>query len=182
MTRPLVRPASTVRSARPRGARGRALGAALLALVLFGCGYNTGSLVSREYRSVYVPIWENHTFRRGLEFRLTELLQKEIERKTHLKLTTEGRADTKLTGEIVGFEQRVLTEDLWDRPVETQVTVAVNFRWEDQRTGQTIFRQVGLSQTGEALPGRGETPEGAAATEALQDLAEQIVEKLESSW
>jgi len=63
-----------------------------------------------------------------------------------------------------------------------QVRVAVNFRWEDQRTGQTILREVGLSQTGEALPGRGETPEGAAATEALEDLAEQIVEKLASSW
>ena len=182
MSRPLVRPASTVRTVRPRRERVRAFGGAVLALVLLGCGYNAGSLVPPEYRSVYVPIWENHTFRRGLEFRLTELVQKEVERKTHLKLTTEDRADTKLSGEIVGFEQRVLTEDLQDRPVETQVRVAVNFRWEDQRTGQTILREVGLSQTGEALPGRGETPEGAAATEALEDLAEQIVEKLASSW
>ena len=59
---------------------------------------------------------------------------------------------------------------------------SVRFRWEDQRTGQAIFRKVSLSQTGEALPGRGETPEGSAATEALQDLAERIVERLESSW
>jgi hypothetical protein len=147
-----------------------------------GCQYQAGSLVSQEYQSVCVPIWDNLTFRRGLEFRLSELLQKEIERKTHLKVTTEQEADTKLTGEIVDFRQRVLTEDLFDRPVETQVTVVVNFRWEDLRTGDTIVREVGLAQTAEAIPGRGETPEGAAATEAFEDLAEQIVEKLESSW
>lgn len=165
-----------------RGRRGRSLRWALLALVLAGCGYTAGSLVSREYRTVYVPIWKNYTFRRELEFRLTELVQKEIERRTHLKLTTEERADTKLSGEIVDFQQRVLTEDLRDRPVETQVRVVVNFRWEDLRTGQTILQEVGLAQTGEAISGRGETPEGAAATEAFEDLAEQIVEKMESSW
>ena len=155
---------------------------AAVVLVLAGCGYNAGSLVSREYRSIYVPIWENHRFRRGLEFRLTRLLEQEIERKTHLKLTTEDRADTKLSGEIVDFEQRVVTEDVLDEPVEIQVTVVVNFRWEDLRTGRTIVREVHLAQTGEAIPGRGETAEGQAADEAFQDLAEQIVEKLESSW
>jgi len=165
-----------------RGRARRALWAATAAVMLLGCGYNSGSLVSREYSTIYVPIWENYTFRRGLEFRLTEILQKEIERKTHLKLTTEERADTKLTGEIVNFEQRVLTEDVLDNPVETQVTVVVSFRWEDSRTGQTIVKEVALSQTAEAIPGRGETPEGAAATEAFEDLAERIVEKMESGW
>lgn len=169
-------------AAAPRRRLRPGLGLLLLAAALVGCGYTAGSLVSREYRTIYVPIWENRTFRRGLEFRLTELLQKEIERRTHLKLTTEDRADTKLSGEIVDFQQRVLTEDLMDRPVETQVRVVVNFRWEDLRTGETIVREVGLAQTGEAVFARGETPEGAAATEAFQDLAEQIVEKMESSW
>ncbi len=182
MTSLSVRTARDVVVSALRSRARRALWAAAVAVMLVGCGYNTGSLVSREYSSIYVPIWENFTFRRGLEFRLTELLQREIERKTHLKLTTEGRADTKLTGEIVDFDQRVLTEDLLDNPVETQVTVVVNFRWEDLRTGQTIVREVALSQTAEAIPGRGEVPGGAAATEAFEDLAERIVEKMESSW
>ncbi len=154
----------------------------VVTLLLSGCGYSTGSLVSREYGSVYVPIWENHTFRRGLEFRLTRALQQEVERKTHLKLTTEDRADTKLSGEIVDFEQRVVTEDLLDEPVEIQVKVVVSFRWEDLRTGETIVREARLAHTGEAIPGRGETGEGQAAAEAFQDLAEQIVEKMESGW
>ena len=156
--------------------------AVAIMLLLAGCGYTAGSLVSRQYRTVYVPIWENHTFRRGLEFRLTRRLQQEIEGKTHLKLTTEERADTRLSGEIVDFEPRVLTEDLFDRPVEIQVRVVVNFRWEDLRTGQTIVSEVHLAQTGEAIPGRGETTEGQAADKAFQDVAEQIVEKLELSW
>jgi len=152
------------------------------ALVLGGCGYTSGSLVSKEYRTVYIPIWENTTFRRGLEFRLTELLQKEVERRTHLKLTTEDRADTKLSGEVVAFQQRVLTENRLDQPLETQVTVVVNFRWEDLRTGRLILREDGLAQTGEAVTGLGETAEGAGATEAFEDLVKQIVDKMEAGW
>jgi hypothetical protein len=154
----------------------------VVTLVLSGCGYTAGSLVSKDYRTVYIPIWENLTFRRGLEFRLTELLQKEIERKTHLKVTTQDRADTKLSGVIVDFQQRVLTEDLQDQPVETQVTVVVNFRWEDLRTGQLILRENGLAQTGEAVNKLGGTPEGAGATQAFQDLVAQIVDKMGGGW
>ena len=152
------------------------------ALILGGCGYTAGSLVSKDYRTVYIPIWENTTFRRGLEFRLTELLQKEIERKTHLKLTKDERADTKLSGVIVDFRQHVLTEDLQDRPVETQVTVVVNFRWEDLRTGQLILKEDGLTQTGEAVNQLGQTPEGAGAEDAFQDLVAQIVDKMAAGW
>jgi hypothetical protein len=132
---------------------------------------------------VYVPIWQNRTpFRRDLEFRFTELLQQEIERKTRLKVTTEALADTKLSGEIVDFKQRVLTEDISDRPLETQVTVVVRFRWEDLRTGNLIIKDTTLSEQGQAIAARGETPEGAAAGEAFEDLARLVVEQLESGW
>ena len=169
------------RLSRPRRGRPSALwlGAAL---VLAGCGYTAGSLVSKEYRTVYIPIWENATFRRGLEFRLTELLQKEIEHRTHLKVTTEDRADTRLSGEIVNFQQRVLTENLLDQPLETQVVVVVNFRWEDLRTGQVLLREDGLAQPGEAITGLGEPAEGVGATEAFEDLVKQIVDKMEEGW
>jgi len=156
---------------------------AAVAVALAGCGYTRGSLVSREYQTVFVPIWENRTpFRRGLEFRFTELLQQEIERKTHLKVTKESRADTKLSGAIVDFKQRVLTEDTRDRPLETQVTVVVRFRWEDLRTGRMILRETSLAEQGEAIAARGETPEGAAADKAFEGLVRLVVEEMESSW
>ena len=97
-------------------------GAALVALavaLLPGCaswdghfclfGYTTRPLYDLGIRTVRVPIFKNFTFRRGLEFQLTEAVIREIESKTPYKVVQEADcADTELIGTIVGRSKAVI--------------------------------------------------------------------------
>src|SRR5262245_15270336 len=65
-------------------------------------GYTTAPLYDDAIRTVYVPIFENVSFRRGLEFDLTRAVVREIEAKTPFKVVNcREQADTELHGKIV---------------------------------------------------------------------------------
>ena len=153
----------------------------LLIVVLSGCGYSTRSLHQTGVRSVYVPIFDNHTFRRELEFFLTEAVKNEILYKTNYKIAPKGRADTILNGEIVEFRERVLTEDTDDNVTETRVFVYVNVRWVDRRTGRVLMKRERLVRPTEFVVAKGERL-GTATAESFGDLAELIVQAMEDDW
>ena len=97
----------------------------VVAISLSGCGYTVGNNFPRDIKTVSVPIFENQTNRRGIEFQLTEAVQKEITKRSHFKLARGMDADTRLTGKIVGFRKDVLGENAFDDPRELQVTLMV---------------------------------------------------------
>src|SRR5215471_8417063 len=67
-------------------------------------GYTTQPNYDECIKTVYVPIFENKTFRRGLEFDLTRAVIREIESKTPFKVVSAGcPADTELTGTIINL-------------------------------------------------------------------------------
>ena len=80
----------------------------LLVLLLSGCGYTVGNGFSPDIKTVSVPIFENDTYRRGLEYQLTEAVQKEIQNRTPYRLARGTDADTRLTGRIVQVRKDVL--------------------------------------------------------------------------
>ena len=90
-----------------------------------GCGYTVGNNFSRDIQTVSVPIFENATNRRGLEFQITEAVQKEITKRTPYRLTKGSNADTRLTGSIVSFRKDALGETRYDDPRELQISLMV---------------------------------------------------------
>ena len=81
----------------------------LLPLVLLlGCGYTARSIHLAAVDSVYVPVFDNRTFRRGLEFDLTRAVTTEILHKSDLRIASRNRADTELIGEIVDIDEQVV--------------------------------------------------------------------------
>ncbi len=157
----------------------------LAAAMLSGCGYSVGhsGMFRTNLKTVHVPIFQNKDFRRGLEFQLTEALVKAIELHTPYKTTSKkGRADTALTGEIIEVRQGTLGYDFKTHlPRETQATVVASFRWKDLRTGKILVEMAAITQSVDYIqPLR----EGfwVASEEAMNDLAERIVEKMEKPW
>ena len=146
-----------------------------------GCGYSHESLLPANVRSVYVPIFDNRTFRRGLEFDLTEAVKNEILLKTDLTIAPKHKADTILIGEIVDFREHVLVENENDEPTETQVEIIVDLIWKDRRTGRVLRNVKGLRETAEFIVARRETL-GTATDESFRYVAERIVEALEEDW
>ncbi|KPJ59245.1 MAG: hypothetical protein AMS15_07125 [Planctomycetes bacterium DG_23] len=149
--------------------------------MLAGCGYSNIALIPTDINTVAVGIFQNDTFYRGLEFELTRALVQEIERRTHLKVVERERADTLLTGTITEVYERVLVEDQADQPTEKQITIVINFRWEDLRSGEVIVSRNNFRQTAEYIIPAGETLI-TARSEAFADVAERIVEQMEGGW
>src|SRR4051794_23668078 len=60
-----------------------------------GCHYNVGNSFPSDVQTVYVPIFTNEDFRRGVEFQLTDAVQKQIQQRSHFRLVKDNSADTK---------------------------------------------------------------------------------------
>jgi len=166
--------------------------AALLLGCLAGCaGYQIGnrSLYPTHIRTVYVPMFESASFRRGLGERLTEAVMKEIELKTPYKVTGDPGADSVLSGRIVRETKRLLVPTRSDEPRELQTDLQVEIRWVDRR-GSAIrsvqaiplppqLARVGA--TGDVIPQTGQSIATGHQT-AIQRLAQQIVSMMEVPW
>lgn len=154
-----------------------------------GCGYMLGAPYDPSIRSVYVPVFGTESNRRGYEFLLTEAVQKEIIDRSHFVLAKPPYADTQLTGRVVEVRKDVLGETEFDDPRQLQFSVFVEVTWQDLRSGQ-ILAQQRVPLAPEVVQLNGQTsfaPEvgqslATASTEAVERLARQIVNLMESPW
>lgn len=166
------------------------LATALIACGLISCGadatrgYAFSSTRQSEVRSVAVPIFNNTTFTRGIEFDLTDALVKEIQRTTPWAITRSDAAQTVLTGTITGSDLRPLTFVRSEGYVqEMAVRLTVDFEWRDVRTGRLLASRRGLTAAETFVPARpaGERLElGEHA--AVAELARIIVAEMRTDW
>jgi hypothetical protein len=119
-----------------------------LALPLTGCesgghftllGYTTRPNYDSCIKTVYVPIFENNTFWRGLEFDITRAVVRAIEDKTPYKVVSDrDRADTELLGTVVSFNKNILNRNQLNEQRETETVLTVAVTWKDLRTGEIL--------------------------------------------
>lgn len=99
-------------------------------------GYSTAPTYDCDIRTVYVPIFENPSFRRGLEFEMTKAVIREIEAKTPYKVVNRRElADTELLGKIVNRRKALINVNQLGEVRESEVTMAVELQWRDLRPG-----------------------------------------------
>jgi hypothetical protein len=158
-----------------------ALAGAMLALA--GCGYTTDSLYPTQYKTVHVPMWTRgkDIYRRELEMRVTEAVQKRIESYTPYRLEKKGRADTELTGSIDQITQRPLSINSDTGYVrELEITFVVSFKWVDLASGHVLVERTNFKVAGTYFP---ESPvsedfyQGSA--DVIDRLATSVVEQME---
>lgn len=157
----------------------------LLCLVsLTGCGYSHGGTFPKDVASIAVPIFENRTAYRDVEFDLAEALVKEIELRTPYKVVRTVDADTILAGVITVVDQRTLSRRaLGGLPQEVEISITVNFEWKNQRTGDSLRDRKGFVTVGRHVPAQpvGE-PFETARHEAAQQMARDIVSVMRENW
>ncbi len=168
---------------------------ALAAVILLGCGViSCGTDATRGYafstarqndvRSVAVPIFNNTTFTRGVEFDLTDAIVKEIHRTTPWAVIRSDSAQTVLTGTITGSDLRPLTLVRSEGYVqEMAVRLTVDFEWRDMRTGRVLASRRGLTAAETFVPARpaGERVE-LAEHATVAELARLIVAEMRTDW
>ena len=159
-------------------------------LLTSGCGYTaernavfrTENSNKDQIRTVALEIFNSKEFRRGLELQLTEALAKRLESESPYKLAKKERADTILTGEIKEVRQGTLGRDFeHNKPRETAATIIISFTWKDLRTGEVFLDLPNFVQTVDYIRPLHEDLYH-ASQKGMDQLAEQIVEKMEREW
>lgn len=125
------------------------LAVALIALSLPACegghfcvlGYSSKPNYNRDIRTVYVPVFKNRTFRRGLEFDLTRLVIREIQQKTPYKVVSDcSTADTELIGTVISVSKSLVNLNPQNEIREGEMTIGVEVIWRDRRTGEILSK------------------------------------------
>ena len=162
----------------------------LLAAGACGCatdptqGYSAASVYREGISTVAVPIFENETFVRDVEFELTDALIKQIEGYTPYKVTSPARADTLLLGQIRSIRKdRLSKSTLTGLSEEVIVSVTIDFQWRDQRTDEPLVERWSFSGHGLFVPSRptGE-PVELGQFAVVQQLARDIVDEMRTEW
>ena len=144
-----------------------------------GCGYSQKSLFSRNINTIYISIFENNTFARGIEFDIAKAVKDEIMSRTSLRIVQKDSADTILTGKIGDSAQAALSQSR-DNIVESAVSITAEITLLDTRTGRVL---IGGGAGGGAafIVDRGENVQS-ATEEAIAILARDLVNQLEEEW
>jgi hypothetical protein len=164
--------------------------------MLAGCGYNQSgsernkpeatyhwnSLYREDIQSVAVPVFTTKDFRRGIEFRLTEAVIKQLEAHAPYKVVPRERAETILEGQVTSVRVGTLSKDFQTNlPREQELVITLDLTWKDLRTGKILLQRRGLQQDGIFFPSFGEG-EWTGAQQAIERFALAIVQEMQADW
>lgn len=153
----------------------------VLSILLGSCGYSSKAVLRSNVRSIYVPIFDNKTFRRGYEFDLTKSVRDQIILRTGLDIVDRDEADSILYGKITNVVEGVIVGDFTDNIVESRMTIFVDIRWVDTRTGRTIVERRDIARAAEFIVPRNETA-STSGKEAFVGIAYGIIEAMGDEW
>jgi hypothetical protein len=154
---------------------------------LTGCaglgGYSNQSLYPDDIQSVRLEMFDNRSFRRGVEYKLTDALAKRIEAATPYKIvSSQDRADSVMSGQLLSIEESSLTiERELARPLEKEVVLTAVVNWKNLNTGQLMINSKTVTATASYSDFQNQDFSYASAL-AANKLAQRIVELMETNW
>lgn len=159
----------------------------LLSLTFYGCaalnGYSNKSLFPENVKSVCLEMFDNQTFRRGIEYELSDALSKRIETETPYKIVTNrNSADTIISGQIVSIGETALSiERDSGRILEKEVELQAVVNWKNLNTGELLINNLTVSSSASYSEYQMQDFKYGSSL-AANKLARNIVELMEKKW
>ncbi len=153
-------------------------------LAFSGCtGYSNEQLFPQNVSSVRLEMFDNRSFRRGVEYELSDALAKRIEAQTPYKvISNPDRADTVISGQIVSIDESTLTiEREIGRALEKEVQLTAVVSWKNLKTGELLIDNQQVSAEAAYSVYQNQDFNYASAL-AANNLADKIVELMEKKW
>ena len=164
-----------------------------LALLLAGCGYTTGSLLSPKYKKIAIQPFENKVNNTDENIQGLYVPQLETSVRTaiidrflfdgNLHIADADKADLVLSGSLINLAQDTLRQDSNLNVQQYRIRVIVSLKLTDTATGKVLWEEPSFAgETTYFLTGpQGET-QSAAIDTALTDLATRVVERTVENW
>jgi hypothetical protein len=153
-------------------------------LALAGCsGYSNRSLFPGDVGSVYIEMFDNRTFRRGVEYTLSDALVKRIESDTPYRIVSDkDRTDSIISGQLVTINESILTlERETGRALEKEVVLSTVVNWKNLKTGRLMINNQTVTATASYTDFLNQDFTYASSV-AANNLAQKIVEVMENNW
>ncbi len=153
-------------------------------IIIAGCnGYSDEPLYEKSVKSVYVEMFDNATFRRDIEYDLTNSLAKQIEAETPYKIVSnKNKADTVISGKITSIVNSSVTVDIFSgRNLENQAEITASFSWKNLKTGDFLLENEPVRAAATYSEVQNQSF-GYATNIAANRLATAIVEKMQIDW
>jgi hypothetical protein len=163
------------------------LGLTAAGALLGGCagasGYTNASLFPSDIETVYLEMFDNRSFRRGVEYTLTDALAKRIEAQTPYKIVSDrDRADSVMSGQLVTIGEGILTiERETGRALEKEVLLTAVVNWKNLKTGRLMLNNQNVTATASFSEFQSQDFTYASAV-AANKLATNIVQLMENPW
>ena len=162
-------------------------GLMLFLLVFCGCteltGYSNESLFPQDVASVCLEMFDNQTFRRNVEYELSDALAKRIEADTPYKIiSSKDRADSVISGRIVTINELALSHEReTGRVLERELELTAVVNWKNLKTGELLIDNRPVSASASYSEYQMQDFKY-ASTLAANKLARNIVELMEQKW
>ena len=146
-------------------------------------GYSNEPLFPEDIRSVCLEMFDNQTFRRGVEYELSDALAKRIEADTPYKIVSDSdRADSVMSGQIVSIGEMALSVDReLGTVLEKEVELRAVVNWKNLKTGRLMMDQLKVSASASYSRYQQQDFKYASSL-AANNLARKIVEQMERKW
>jgi outer membrane lipopolysaccharide assembly protein LptE/RlpB len=129
-----------------RTGRALALGLALLAVDLAGCGYSFRGNLPDHIKTVAVPVFTNKTAEPAVETLLTSAVVEAFASNGRLRVVKPEDADAILDGEVVGYSVQSIAFDNRANVRQYRLLVTMNLRLRDVRRSSILFEQQSLKE------------------------------------
>lgn len=155
--------------------------------LLAGCagstGYSNAALFPEDVGSVYLEMFDNSSFRRGIEYTVSDALAKRIEMETPYKIvSSRDRADSVMSGRLVTAGDSILTlERDVGRALEKEVVLTAVVNWKSLKTGRLMINNRTVAAAASYSDFQDQDFTYASAV-AANNLARNIVELMENQW
>jgi outer membrane lipopolysaccharide assembly protein LptE/RlpB len=154
----------------------------LASTLVAACGYTTRSLVSEDFQTIAVPVFDNTTRRHDLEWEVTRAVVEELQARTHLVVVPEDAGpDLVLSGTLVDVDEDTLSRRKRQRPRDSVVHVTAEIQVRNAKSGDDLVPRRRVSERESYTYLAGEDVR-TAREEAVRSLAERVVRQLEEGW
>ena len=154
----------------------------LIPIVLAGCGYTTSTARSAGISSIYVPMFKNETYEHNVHVTVTDAVINELILDGNLRLVKQEEADTILEGQVTRYKTEPLGYDKNNDVEQYRMVVTTQIVFRNLKKDKIIWTQTIEGSFAYYTSGRLGMSEKAAADEAIENLARNIVSEVVNFW